>query len=202
MWGEGRVCAWHGGSFHRQLPALFPYFSLISLCYWLDGVTLPLTISGVCVPVSTGQAWGGVLTSVCVADLNLAWWDHEMPLRPQGGGSRPGRREGGQLWESLGKWNSPSYLAPAHNLACIRADGHTGVGCQLFPFKLIIGDMIWVLFWRSAWLRAGTPAGVTTGASPWGSSSAASVPAHEQECGSSEMIKTRESAYPPQTRKL
>lgn len=51
---------------------------------------------------------------------------------------------------SLGKSDSRSCLAPAHNLACIRADGHTGVGCQLFPFKLITGDTIWVVFWRSA----------------------------------------------------
>lgn len=73
MWGEGKVSAWHGESFHGQLPALLPYFALISLCCWLDGVTHPLNIPGVCVPVTAGQAWGGVLTSVYVTDLNLEW---------------------------------------------------------------------------------------------------------------------------------
>lgn len=147
MWGEGRsLCL-----ARRELPALLPCFAFISLCYWLAGTThRPHHSRGLC----SCEHWPGLGRcfgfNVCVTDLNLAGWDRGTPLRPQGGGSAPGRREGAQCWES-GKVRFPTISGPAHNLACIRADGHIGVACQLFPFKLVTGDPIWVLFRRSAW---------------------------------------------------
>lgn len=79
-------------SFHSAPLLCFAFALPGSHC--LDGITDPLTIPGVCVPVGSGQAWGGVLASVCVTDLNLFWWDIETPLSPPGGSSGPGRREG------------------------------------------------------------------------------------------------------------
>lgn len=150
-WRESLCLAQRGasmGSFH--LCSL--YLAWFSLCYRLDSITRPfIFLRGMCVPVITCQAWGSFLTLLCVNYLNLALWDDEMPLLPQGGGSGPGRREGEQriVWKmlrdsqkvSFSISRSPKTRPCMHT--CIQA--YKGCLWTLFPFKLITGDMIWVL---------------------------------------------------------
>lgn len=106
-WGEERnLCL-----ARRELLALLPCFAFISLCHWLEAVTHRLIIRGVCVPVSTGQAWGGVLASVCVCDRlksgrvrprdatwTTRWWQRT-------------REERGSAVPRVGKWYSRPSLA-------------------------------------------------------------------------------------------
>ena len=121
------------------------------LCYWVDSITHPfIFLWGMRVPVITCQAWGSFLTLLCVNYLNLALWDHDMPLLPQGGGSGPGRREGEQLIvrkiRDSQKVSFLIFLGPKA-LPCLHTCIQAYKGClrTLFPLKLITGDVIWVL---------------------------------------------------------